>query len=69
MQTAELRASFDAAFGDGAGDRVQVQCGGDGGRTLVRELRIGLAGVIGPDSDPGDLMRRRRRSRPAARAG
>ena len=57
MLTSELRASFDAAFGDGAGDRVQVQCGGDGGRTLVRELRIGLAGVIGPDSDPGDLMR------------
>ena len=57
METAELRAEFDAAFGAGAGDRVQVRCAGDGGRTLVQELKIATAGVIAPESAPGDLLR------------
>ena len=57
LETAELRQAFDAAFGPGAGERVQVQCAGDGGRTLVRELTIATSGVIGPDGDPGALMR------------
>ena len=40
IETAELRARFDAAFGPGAGERVQVHCTGDGGRTLVQEVTI-----------------------------
>lgn len=57
MATAELRSVFDAVFGEGAGARVQVQCGGDGGRTLVRELRIATAGIVDPQAEPGDLIR------------
>ena len=30
---------------------------GDGGRTLIQELKVGLAGSIAPDADPGALMR------------
>jgi ribonuclease T2 len=57
VEVAEVRQAFDAAFGPGAGERVQMQCAGDGGRTLVRELRIALSGVIGPEGDPGALVR------------
>ena len=52
----ELRQAFDAAFGPGAGARVQMRCAGDGGRTLVQELRIATAGVVGPDGDVGALL-------------
>jgi ribonuclease T2 len=57
VETDELRQAFDAAFGPGAGERVQVRCTGDGGRTLVQELRIATAGVIGPDREVGALLR------------
>jgi ribonuclease T2 len=57
VEAAEIRQAFDAAFGPGAGERVQMQCAGDGGRTLVRELRIALSGVIGAETDPGTLLR------------
>jgi ribonuclease T2 len=57
ITTAELRARFDAAFGAGAGDRVQVHCAGDGGRTLIQELKVSLRGVIGPDTPAGELIR------------
>jgi ribonuclease T2 len=53
----EVRQAFDAAFGPGAGERVQMRCAGDGGRTLVQELRIATAGVVGPDGDVGSLLR------------
>ena len=66
LGAAEVRQAFDAAFGPGAGERVQVRCAGDGGRTLVRELRIATSGVIGPDGDVGALMLRRSRCLPAA---
>jgi ribonuclease T2 len=56
LETAAIRAAFDAAFGAGAGARVQVHCTGDGGRTLIQELKIGLAGTIGPEASPGELM-------------
>jgi ribonuclease T2 len=56
VETAAIRAAFDAAFGAGAGDRVQVQCTGDGGRTLIQELRIALEGTIGPETALGDLL-------------
>jgi ribonuclease T2 len=56
VQTADIRARFDAAFGPGAGERVQVHCAGDGGRVLVQELKISLRGVIGPDASPAELL-------------
>jgi ribonuclease T2 len=56
LQTVDLRERFDAAFGAGAGERVQVHCTGDGGRTLVQELKINLRGVIGPDAVVSELM-------------
>jgi ribonuclease T2 len=56
VETAAIRAAFDAAFGAGAGERVQVQCTGDGGRTLIQELRIALVGTIGPETGLGDLL-------------
>jgi ribonuclease T2 len=55
-RTADIRARFDAAFGPGAGERVQVHCAGDGGRTLVQELKINLRGVIGPDTPVGEVI-------------
>lgn len=54
---AELRAAFDAAFGDGAGDRVTVECRGDGGRVLIQELKIALLGEITETADIGALIR------------
>ena len=38
-----VRAAFDEAFGDGAGERVEIACN----RGLISELRIHLEGAIG----------------------
>ena len=47
----QIRDAFDAAFGAGAGQRVEVSCTEDGNRTLITELTINLTGTIdGPDS-------------------
>ena len=56
MHTAELRAAFDAAFGPGAGNRVEVRCTNDDGRRLIQELRIHLRGVIEPGAEHGALL-------------
>lgn len=56
LETTELRAAFDSAFGAGAGDRVEVRCTRDEGRQLIQELRIHLRGVIAPGADPGALL-------------
>jgi ribonuclease T2 len=56
IETSDLLQVFDAAFGDGAGDRVQVACTGDQGRVLVQELKIALMGEITETSDVGDLI-------------
>ncbi len=50
LTLAEIRTAFDVAFGQGAGDRVTMNCAADGNRTLITELRINLTGAIsGPD--------------------
>jgi ribonuclease T2 len=46
ISTAELRAAFDEALGEGAGLRVRVNCERDGGRLLISEITIGLKGDI-----------------------
>jgi len=56
VETADLRAAFARAFGAGAGQRVEVQCTGDGGRRLILGLRLHLRGVIGPDAALGTLL-------------
>ena len=42
----DIRASFDKAFGPGAGERVRVACKDDGSRRLITEITIGLRGDI-----------------------
>lgn len=54
----EIRAAFDAAFGEGAGKRVRVACADDDGRRIVVELIVGLEGEISPDADIAALIRR-----------
>ena len=67
--TADLRAAFDAAFGAGAGERVQVHCAGDRGRTLIQEVSVNLAGAIGPETPVAALILAADPVSPAARAG
>ncbi len=53
IQTADLRAKFDEAFGKGAGERVRVACSPDG---LISELTIGLKGDIASGMKMADLI-------------
>jgi ribonuclease T2 len=53
IQTSELRAKFDEAYGKGAGDRVRVSCSPDG---MISELTIGLKGDISASTKLGDLI-------------
>ncbi len=57
LSAEEVRASFDKAFGRGAGRRVLVDCADDGsGRPMIRELRIALAGDLSTGEPLADLM-------------
>ncbi len=52
----EIRAAFDQAFGEGAGDRVRIACRQDGDRRLILELTIGLCGELtGASGETPDL--------------
>ena len=53
IQTADLRAKFDEAYGKGAGERVRVACSPDG---LISELTIGLKGDIASGMKMADLI-------------
>ena len=57
LSLSAIRAAFDTAFGDGAGQRVRVACEDRGTRRLITELTIGLSGTIAPDADLGSLIR------------
>jgi ribonuclease T2 len=48
----EIRDAFDAAFGEGAGERVEVRCPGG----VFVELRINIDGDIGATPSLGELM-------------
>jgi ribonuclease T2 len=52
----QIRASFDEAFGAGAGERVRVACRDDGSRRLIAELTIGLRGDIPGGASFTDLL-------------
>ncbi len=56
VQSSELRAKFEEAFGPGAGDRVRVSCKTDGGRQLITEITVGLAGDIPSGAAIKDLI-------------
>lgn len=53
IQTSELRAKFDEAYGKGAGMRVRVSCSKDG---MFSELTIGLKGNISSGAKLADLI-------------
>ena len=53
IQTSDLRAKFDEAYGKGAGERVRVSCSKDG---LFSELTIGLKGDISSGAKLSDLI-------------
>jgi ribonuclease T2 len=53
IQTSDLRAAFDKAYGKGAGDRVRVSCSKDG---MFSELTIGLKGDISAGTSLADLI-------------
>lgn len=52
----QARRAFEAGFGRGAGDRLRISCVRDSGRRLIRELTIGLEGVIGDNPDIAVLV-------------
>jgi ribonuclease T2 len=54
IDTDELRAKFDEAYGKGAGERVQVSCSKDG---LISELTISLQGDIAAGTSVAELIK------------
>jgi ribonuclease T2 len=56
VQSADLRARFEEAFGIGAGDRVRVACKPDGNRQLISEITVGLKGEISTGATLADLI-------------
>jgi len=56
LSARQIRASFDEAFGAGAGERVRVACRDDGSRRLIAELTIGLRGDIPGGASFTDLL-------------
>ena len=56
VETSDIRARFDEAFGTGAGNRVQFHCAGDGQRVLLVEVTIGLKGTISEQGPLSDLI-------------
>lgn len=56
ISTQAIREQFDSAFGEGAGNRVQFHCQGDGNRVLIQELKINLKGIITADVSVSELL-------------
>jgi len=57
LSAQQVSAAFERAFGPGSGKRVALRCKQRGGRRMIAELRIELAGDIGPRSRLGELLR------------
>ncbi len=66
IKTSDLRARFDEAFGEGAGDRVRVACSKDG---LISELTIGLKGDISAGTPLRELIAASEPTDPGCPAG
>ena len=56
VQTSDIRAAFDQAFGQGAGDRVRVSCRRFGNRRVITEVDMNLQGVVGDNPSLKDLL-------------
>lgn len=56
LQSRDIRKAFDAAFGRGAGDRVEVKCTADGQRTLIVEIRVNFRGRIDAKTPVAELI-------------
>lgn len=56
VTAADIRAAFDQAFGEGAGNRVRVTCRDDGSRRLIAEVSISLVGDIPSGSSLSELI-------------
>ncbi|WP_413205481.1 ribonuclease T2 family protein [Rhodospirillum sp. A1_3_36] len=69
VSTDAIRKRFDQAFGPDTGARVQVTCLRDGDRTLIREIKLSLRGLITPGADLGDLLRSARPQKSTCKAG
>lgn len=53
----KIYAAFDKAFGQGASDKVFIDCKSYNGERYISELLVGLGGEITPDSDIAALMK------------
>jgi ribonuclease T2 len=69
LTTEQVRASFDASFGAGAGDRVKLACDPDDRRTLISELTLGLWGDPGDTPNLGELLLAARPTSPGCAVG
>lgn len=56
VDAGEIRAAFDTAFGEGAGDRVRIACERDGDRSLISEITIGMRGDVMGNGGIGELI-------------
>lgn len=58
LTSEQIRGAFDAAFGQGTGDRVRISCAKDpsNGRRMIGEITVGLAGPLGTESKLADMM-------------
>jgi len=56
LSASDVRAAFDAAFGNGAGSRVRLSCTRDGSRRLLTEITIGLSGRLESGKKLSNLM-------------
>ncbi len=57
LRLSEIRRAFDKSFGSGAGQRVNVVCKRDQSRRIITEMRISLAGAVGPSPSLEKLIR------------
>jgi len=64
-----IRAAFDAAFGKGAGKRVEIKCARDGQRKLITEIWVRLYGTISRDTPIADLIQAARPARKSCNGG
>lgn len=56
IETDDLRAAFDAAFGPGVGERVSVKCSGRGDDALISEILVSMRGKITPTASLAALI-------------
>lgn len=56
LTSERVRAAFDAAFGPGAGQRVDMRCASDGNRQIITELFIAVSGDITGAEDMAGLI-------------